>query len=545
MGQNGSRIGEEADGLASFLNWIPIFGRTEGIVDLATAKSRCGNPLRAASRYHSCRSISEDYEIDVSRVLGSGMTGDVKLCRHRLDPDREYAVKTYIKCSEGATGHHFDLLRTEAEIYLTLDHPNIARLHDVYEEAHSISLVMEYCSGGELLQQLRERQTQFTEKEAAETTRQMLLAVNYLHAHSVVHRDLKLENFLYQNVTSSGKSSQLKLIDFGFATYWDPSTRMLERCGSLDYVSPDVLSGHGYTNRCDCWGLGVISFMLLSGYPPFRGEAKDLIKRIRDGTPEWREPRWRHVSKVGRDFVQRLLRKNPAKRMTAQEALNHPWMQQGTQSCEHLLLSPSTLQSLKIYAEAPRLRRAALQLVAQEIPDSEVEELRQAFFALDVNHRGTIYLSDLVAALPNDITIEGVDASYDGQIDYTDFVAATTAAWLDQANYEFAVQVSWRRFDAARSTGSMKTIDLQAVLGEAAFEDPKQRAVLQGLHCEQFEALVQGRLDCVTGDIQPKAKDGSTCCKVEACLADNRGAVYSPSDSLIDHWKSFLTTQCH
>merc|ERR1719181_1759331 len=181
---------------------------------------------------------------------------------------------------------------------------------------------MECLDGGELYGRLAQMKV-FPESLAAETTRQMLRAIGYLHSHNVVHRDLKLENFLYQ----SDEKSQLKLIDFGFAKVWDPSTLMMSSCGSIAYVSPDVLTGKGYTDKCDLWSLGVIVWMLLAGYPPFHGDERTMMTKIKSGQADWsHKSRWKPVSEEAVDFVQKLLKKDPDQRPDAQEALKHAWL---------------------------------------------------------------------------------------------------------------------------------------------------------------------------------------------------------------------------
>merc|ERR1719191_2650584 len=179
-------------------------------------------------------------------------------------------------------------------------------------------MITECCEGGELYFRLQKRGV-YTNNDAADATRQMLRAVGYLHSHNVVHRDLKLENFLYE---SPADSAQLKLIDFGFAKIWDPSTLMMASCGSIAYVSPDVLLGKGYTSKCDLWSLGVIVWMLLVGYPPFHGDEKVMMKKIKSGQADWsHQKRWKPVTEDAIDFVRQLLAKDPDARPDANAAL--------------------------------------------------------------------------------------------------------------------------------------------------------------------------------------------------------------------------------
>eukprot|EP00920_Eleutheroschizon_duboscqi_P034928 GHVT01084070.1.p1 GENE.GHVT01084070.1~~GHVT01084070.1.p1 ORF type:complete len:294 (+),score=6.07 GHVT01084070.1:337-1218(+) len=240
------------------------------------------------------------------KVLGTGFSGPVRLAVQH-GSGRKYAVKPFHKLSFSA--EQLDMLRNEAQIYLMLDHPNVARLIEVWEDDSHVFLVMEHCSGGELYDRLCSR-TMYTESHSRSVTLQMLSAVQYLHAHNIVHRDLKLENWLY---VTSDDSAHLKLIDFGFSKIWDPSssTRMQAACGTVAYVSPDTLRG-GYTNACDMWSLGVIVYMLLVGYPPFgAGDEQEIIRRIMYAKYDMAHRRWKNISDNAKNFVRRLLVADP------------------------------------------------------------------------------------------------------------------------------------------------------------------------------------------------------------------------------------------
>merc|ERR1719203_1332496 len=140
--------------------------------------------------------------------------------------------------------------------------------------------------GGELFDRVTELKM-FREEDACEATHQMLLAINYLHSHNVVHRDLKLENFLYEKKDSDF----LKLIDFGFSKIWEKNTKMELSCGTLSYVAPEVL-GKSYTSQCDLWSLGVVVFILLAGYMPFDGSDSHQIVLIKSGLYNMQGKRW-------------------------------------------------------------------------------------------------------------------------------------------------------------------------------------------------------------------------------------------------------------
>merc|ERR1719265_2947488 len=205
-------------------------------------------------------------------VLGSGYNGNVYLAKSRTTGGR-YAVKGFKL--HGVPPEKKTELYTECEIFLILDHPHVTRLVDVYEDEKHLNLVMECMTGGELFDRVKARRV-FTEKDASVAMRQMLLSINYIHCNQVVHRDLKLENFLYESTTSD----HLKLIDFGFSKIWEPNTRMALSCGTLAYVAPEVLD-KSYTSQCDLWSLGVVVFILLVGYMPFAGTESHQVQMIR------------------------------------------------------------------------------------------------------------------------------------------------------------------------------------------------------------------------------------------------------------------------
>jgi len=214
------------------------------------AAKRVGQ-VAVSGRYNRLpKRIEDDYNLEKRKVLGTGYNGAVFMAKSKTS-ERKFAVKEFRL--QGVTAEKKEELETEAEIFLSMDHPHVARLVDVFECDHSLNLVMECMEGGELFDRVREKKT-FSNNDAAYAVYQMLLAINYIHKRGVVHRDLKLENFLYE----SKGSDHLKLIDFGFSHIWEPNTTMALSCGTLSYVAPEVLRKK-YTSQCDMWSLGVIT----------------------------------------------------------------------------------------------------------------------------------------------------------------------------------------------------------------------------------------------------------------------------------------------
>jgi calcium-dependent protein kinase len=506
------------------------------MVDIDKVKSH-SNPALSASRYHSAhsvqqRSVRDDYEV-TEEILGQGLCGNVVVARNRVD-GRCYAVKTMSKDSPKRS--KLQQIVTEIEIHLSLDHPNVTRVYDVYDSETSVTMVSELCEGGELYASLQDKQV-YADREAAEVARQMLQVLCHLHARSIVHRDLKLENFLYQSKNphdqmrkylteieenngriEHAEAPQLKLIDFGFARYWDPSTLMLTSCGSAEYVSPDVLCGEGYTDKCDLWSIGVIVWMLLTGYPPFHGDRRKMMGKIKEGRPDWsHQGRWKLVPDEARDFVKRLLVKDPDERSDAQTALRHPWLIHRTPKVElsHQCGS-SALSAIRRYAEGSKLRRAALQFLVQQLDAKETRELRRLFFSLDRNSTGWITAQELNNALQlfnqsnnrddQEDFFAAVCANCDQRIYYSDFLAATID--VSETSHKAALQRTFAHLDVDQS-GSIGIADLRSTVGDD-FEDTPISVVAREaspsgteIYYKDFVKVTKG--SCTTGWVKLQA----------------------------------------
>ena len=273
------------------------------------------------------RPIEEVYDgVHNGPILGSGVSGIVRKISHKKT-GVEYAVKS-LDLGLVETKEALEQLREEIFIMCQLDHPNIVRLEEVYESHSEIYLVQELCLGGELFDRLDEQPDyHYTETECARLIKQMLCAVRYLHSKGIIHRDLKLENFLF---SSTSPDSELKMIDFGLSKHFRYGEVQHEAVGTPYTVAPEVIRGQ-YDERCDIWAIGVIAFLLFSGDPPFGGcggpEPLMVVRQnILDGDFEF-EPAeiWDLVSDLGKIFVQDLLVTDPKTRPTAREAQKHSW----------------------------------------------------------------------------------------------------------------------------------------------------------------------------------------------------------------------------
>merc|ERR1719359_888992 len=179
---------------------------------------------------------------------------------------------------------------------------------------------------------------------------QMLLAVQYLHSHGVVHRDIKLENFVFDEKDGD----LLKMIDFGFSKFRERGSKMKTACGTLSYVAPEVLKDT-YTSQCDLWSLGVIVFILLSGSMPFFGDEEVVKAKITAADYKMKKDRWNSISKAGHEFALGLMEKDPNVRLTTSQALAHPWIKLHTEPSA-VEFDRSTLLAFRQYCKAPKFR---------------------------------------------------------------------------------------------------------------------------------------------------------------------------------------------
>ncbi|KAE8622762.1 hypothetical protein XENTR_v10005364 [Xenopus tropicalis] len=250
-------------------------------------------------------------------VLGSGAFSEVYLVKHR-STGQHYALK----CIKKVNSSRDKSLENEIAVLKRIKHENIVTLEDIYESSSHFYLVMQLVSGGELFDRILERGV-YTEKDASNVIRQVLSAVKYLHDNGIVHRDLKPENLLY---LTPDENSKIMITDFGLSKM-EENGIMSTACGTPGYVAPEVLAQKPYSKAVDCWSIGVITYILLCGYPPFYEETESrLFEKIREGAYEFESPFWDDISKSAKDFISCLLEKDSKKRYNCEKALKHPWI---------------------------------------------------------------------------------------------------------------------------------------------------------------------------------------------------------------------------
>uniref|UniRef100_A0A8B9KGP6 calcium/calmodulin-dependent protein kinase n=1 Tax=Astyanax mexicanus TaxID=7994 RepID=A0A8B9KGP6_ASTMX len=274
----------------------------------------------------------------------------VKLCT-----GQEYAAKIINTKKLSARDHQ--KLEREARICRLLKHPNIVRLHDSISEEGFHYLLFDLVTGGELFEDIVAREY-YSEADASHCIHQILDSVSHIHQHDIVHRDLKPENLL---LASKCKNAAVKLADFGLAIEVQGDQQAwFGFAGTPGYLSPEVLRKEAYGKPVDIWACGVILYILLVGYPPFWDEDQHkLYQQIKAGAYDFPSPEWDTVTPEAKNLINQMLTINPAKRITAQEALKHPWVCQRS-TVASMMHRQETVECLKKFNARRKLKRSPL-----------------------------------------------------------------------------------------------------------------------------------------------------------------------------------------
>ncbi|XP_077362455.1 death-associated protein kinase 2 [Festucalex cinctus] len=267
--------------------------------------------------------VEDFYEI--GEVLGSGHFGEVRRVRE-LSTGTFWAGKfvKLRKTSCSLLGLERSRVEQEVEVIQALQHPNIVTLKDVFESRSEVVLILEIVSGGELFDFIAEKET-LTEDEAIEFMKQILDGLGFMHSKNIGHFDLKPENIMLSDKKLA--HPQIKLIDFGLAHHFVPGEEYKSTSGTPQYIAPEVINGEPLGTAADMWSIGVITYILLSGMSPFQGNTdEDTLRNVLAVDYEFDMQCFGTTSSTAKDFIQKLLVKNPSNRLTAEESLRHPWI---------------------------------------------------------------------------------------------------------------------------------------------------------------------------------------------------------------------------
>lgn len=418
--------------------------------------------------------VRKEYHIN-PKELGHGHYGVVRKCQNRVTKEW-FAIKSIRKSKVGK----IEVLKREIDILKEVDHPNIIRLEAVYEDQKYLHLITELCTGGELfdriIQKTNSEEGHFSERDAAKLIRDICDAIAYCHdVKQIVHRDLKPENFLYK---TSDDDAPIKIIDFGLSRHDTQNFGVMKtKVGTPYYVAPEVLK-RDYTKSCDVWSIGVITYILLCGYPPFYGDSdNEIFESVRVGRYDFPSPEWDDISEEAKDFVNCLLKLDPSARLTAADAMKHKWIVSQLGKPEKHRSSVSFASdrgiSFKRFMAMQKLKKAALSDIAANLTSEEIGILGETFRQIDKDGDGTLSLKDLDEALAHQtfsqeiitslqdlrlsLSVEGTD-----KINWKEFLALTMDKNL--AIRQDKVQLAFDHFKRTDSR-TIQMDDLVALLG--------------------------------------------------------------------------------
>ncbi len=390
--------------------------------------------------------------------------------------------KSRFRSSRRQAAKMFKAFRLEIDIMKKAKHKNVIQFEDCFEDNDRLYIAMEACTGGELFDRIQEAQASggFTESDASRILRQLFVGLKYLHVDlKIAHCDLKPDNFLF---VDKSKGSDVKIIDFGMAKFTDQKTFFRDMCGTPYYMAPEVWE-QNYTNACDMWSMGVIAFVILYGYPPFHGQGSgggETNRSIRKATTAGFDPTVRsgygaHFpsaikrSANARDFISKLLKSAPDQRMTAEEALAHPFLQGKDLPSDSF--DPLVVKSLRDFVSGNRFRNAILTNLVDKLSNEEVRTLQAEFKKLDADQSGEVEVSELKKIFntsnpqKTEEIFKSIDADHDGKISISEFTMAFVNRKVSSQQERM-----WKIFNDmdTNKDGQIDAKELQAAIGQEA-----------------------------------------------------------------------------
>jgi calcium-dependent protein kinase len=400
--------------------------------------------------------LSENLEDEyrLIRVIGEGGYGQVKEVIEKSTGNKRAVKSIHLKILKKVD---ISNIFEEVKILKTLDHPGIIKIFQVYKEAHSVHIITELCTGGELFDHITKKKN-ISENTAARYLLDIVSTIKYLHESGFMHRDLKPDNILFEDKSSD---SRLKIIDFGAATRItkNPCRSLV---GTPYYIAPEVLKGE-YDQRCDIWSIGVILFTMLSGSPPFLGESNsEIYSKILEDSPNFDSKNWSKVSKSAKNLIKQILVKNPAKRITLNDLYFDPWLRTRAGSLvADRILSKVSMRNLSKFRKINKFQACTFVYLSQCFTTAnELQHIRLLFENFDVNGDGRLSVEELRTGIEKysgglkidaDEIMKNCDLDDNGFIDYSEFLAAVCTKSVEVTKIQLKTA-----FDAIDTDGSGK-----------------------------------------------------------------------------------------
>ncbi|KAG5062188.1 hypothetical protein JHK85_003371 [Glycine max] len=417
-------------------NGVNVNKKRRGTTKKPKSETAKANPQRhkaASSRHVPCGKRTDfGYKKDfnqrysLGKLLGHGQFGYTYVGIDKANGDR-VAVKRLEK-SKMVLPIAVEDVKREVKILKALTgHENVVQFYNAFEDDSYVFIVMELCEGGELLDRiLAKKDGRYTEKDSAVVVRQMLKVAAECHLHGLVHRDMKPE---FHDIV-----------------------------GSAYYVAPEVLKRKSGP-QSDVWSIGVITYILLCGRRPFWDKTEDgIFKEVLRKKPDFHRKPWPTISNAAKDFLKRLLVKDPRARLTAAQA--HPWVREGGEALE-IPIDISVLSNMRQFVKYSRMKQFALRTLASTLNEEELADIKDQFDAIDVDKNGSISLEEMRQALAKDLPwklkesrvleiLQAIDSNTDGLVDFREFVAATLHVHQleeDSDKWQQLSQAAFEKFD--------------------------------------------------------------------------------------------------
>lgn len=468
---------------------------------------------------------------EFGKKLGEGSFGVVYECVHRTEcsgPSRRVRVcKVISKSRADRIGTSVNKIREEFAVLKMLDHPHVVRIFEDFEDERHFFLVMEPCSGGDLMEAVKYPCTQdaaLWERWAAKVMLHILLAMSYCHSRGVIHKDLKPENVMMVSPRGAQiKDVHVVVVDFGLAEMFaDPADRGTQIAGTPPFMAPEVWAGN-FTQSCDVWSCGVILFYVLSGHFPF------LAKRLEDFPKVVsQEPNWQLISGAtaeGQYIVWRMLCKTEVGRPSAKELPGDRWFQcqglagdestGGASSAGHPAANVASqhLRGLMKVKQRSQFEKFVARLVATQLDAGQLQRVNEAFRAFDADRDGALSCSELekgllmLGAKPEQArqVVEELDVGKTGRVSYTEFLAGVTDLRnRSPQERDKLLWLAWQQFNPDRR-GMVRTSDVMDALaarGMTVAELPQaflrqlRRGTTGEMTFEMFKSLFHGDESC-------------------------------------------------
>jgi len=433
--------------------------------------------------------ISKEYTL--GKIIGKGSFAQVRVAIHKQTKEKR-AIKILKKSDVD-----MESLLEEVTILSKLSHPYIMHIYEIFEDKLNIYITSDYCKGGELFEMISKKGS-FTEKEACIIMKQIMSAICYSHQNGIVHRDLKPENIL---LDSNSDDLSIKIVDWGCAKRIKKDERLHQVDGSSYYIAPEVLQGD-YNEKCDIWSCGVILYILLCGYPPFNGDNdEEIYASILSGEFSFPEEEWNSVSDEAKNFIKKMLVKNPEERITALDSLQDIWFKNNEEKSETYDkdLAKNVLSNMRRFKKSRKLEKATIAfIINQLILKEERVDLKKLFKEWDTNGDGVLSKDEIMAGYKKvyghadedeiENMIKSIDLDGNGVIDYQEFLACSMSKdiILRDENLE-----SCFKFFDTDSSGKLSLDEIMALFKKGANEK----------HVEAFKKMINDADENGDGEI--------------------------------------------